>query len=70
MTSLIDPTVPEEGNAFTRDVRNNFTIAQEEITELQTQVNLQIQQIADLQMRVTILETQLTGFITKDPPEE
>jgi hypothetical protein len=70
MTSEIDPTVPEEGNAFTRDVRNNFTVAQEEITDLQEQVNLQVQQIAILQERVTILEAQLTGFITKDPPEE
>lgn len=39
MTSSIDPTKPEEGNAYTVDVRSNFARAADEISSLQDRVD-------------------------------
>ena len=39
MTSAIDPNMPVHGNPTTRSVRDNFAIAAQEISDLQTLVS-------------------------------
>lgn len=63
MTSQIDATKPTEGQAYTNDVRTNFAIARDEISNLQgasaiDEANIATlqQQVADLLARVAALE--------------
>jgi hypothetical protein len=46
MASQIDPSIPHEGYAYTANVRQNFSTAQQEVTALQDQV-VQLQTLLD-----------------------
>lgn len=72
MTSAIDPTKPAEGNAYTADVRANFSTASSEISDLQTQVATLQNQITALQSDIAILKSRqmvANSVITPNPPD-
>lgn len=56
MTSAIDPTKPEEGNAYTADVRSNFARAADEISSLQDRVDA-------LETALAMLQAQASGSV-------
>lgn len=58
MTSAIDATKPGEGEAFTADVRQNFQIAADEISALQTTVASLQATIQDQYDALTTLQAQ------------
>ena len=78
MTSAIDPTKPAEGNAYTADVRANFTTASSEISDLQNQVATALSNITTLQNQITALQSDIAtlksrqmvanSVITSDAP--
>ena len=71
MTSAIDPTKPAEGNAYTADVRANFSTASSEISDLQTQVATLQNQITALQADiVTLKDRQMVAAsgVSANPP--
>jgi predicted nucleic acid-binding Zn-ribbon protein len=57
MTSQIDATKPTEGQAYTNDVRTNFAIARDEISNLQGASAIDEANIATLQQQVLTLQT-------------
>jgi hypothetical protein len=64
MTSNIDPLVPSEGLAYTADMRANFAVAQQEISDLQAA-------LAAAQSDITALKAQqqtAVSLITLTPP--
>lgn len=65
MTSQIDATKPTEGQAYTNDVRTNFAIARDEISNLQGASAIDEGNIAALQTQVATLQTQVADLETR-----
>lgn len=62
MTSQIDATKPTEGQAYTNDVRTNFAIARDEISNLQGASAIDEANIATLQQQVADLLTRVAAL--------
>lgn len=62
MTSQIDATKPTSGQAYTDDVRTNFAIARDEISNLQGASAIDEANIATLQQQVADLLTRVAAL--------
>ena len=68
MTSAIDPTKPGQGQAYTSDVRANFTAAQAEIETLQTNLATATNDIATANTNITTLQNDVAALKARTMP--